>query len=142
MRETVEQPAQQLPGSQAGPAPMPTPPVNPYQPTFVQPSAGLRGKARWDALMRDLDYLTEASNDEGYAHADVVPRTEPREETQTVDVTYQITKHKTVYFNRIYITGNTKTRDKVIRRELDLVEGDLYSRTKLKKSYIDRKSVV
>ena len=51
-------------------------------------------------------------------------------------MTYQITKHKTVYFNRIYITGNTKTRDKVIRRELDLVEGDLYSRTKLKKSYM------
>lgn len=89
-----------------------------------------------DALMRDLDYLTEASNNEGYAHADVVPRTEPREETQTVDVTYQISKGRTVYFNRISITGNTKTRDKVIRRELALVEGDLYSRTKLKNSYM------
>jgi outer membrane protein insertion porin family len=89
-----------------------------------------------DAIMRDVDFLTEAANDEGYANAEVIPRTEPREETQTVDVTYQTTKHKTVYFNRIYITGNTKTRDKVIRRELDLVEGDLYSRTKLKKSYM------
>ena len=111
---------------------------------LVRPRAELMAKLRItkkdffdrDAIMRDVDFLTESANDEGYANAEVIPRTEPREETQTVDVTYQITKHKTVYFNRIYITGNTKTRDKVIRRELDLVEGDLYSRTKLKKSYM------
>ena len=89
-----------------------------------------------DAIMRDMDYLTQVSNDEGYANADVIPRTEPQEKTQTVDVTYVITKRKPVYFNRIKITGNTKTRDKVIRRELSVVEGDLYSRTKLKDSYM------
>ena len=89
-----------------------------------------------DAVMRDIDQLTGASNDEGYANAEVLPRTDPREETQTVDVTYHITKGRTVYFNRISITGNNKTRDKVIRRELALVEGDLYSRTKLKNSYM------
>ena len=89
-----------------------------------------------DAIMKDMDYLTQVCNDEGYANADVVPRTEPQEKTQTVDVTYVITKRKPVYFNRINITGNTKTRDKVIRRELSVVEGDLYSRTKLKDSYM------
>ncbi|MCX5837856.1 MAG: outer membrane protein assembly factor BamA, partial [Deltaproteobacteria bacterium] len=70
------------------------------------------------------------------ANADIAPRTEPQEKTQTVDVTYEIGKKKLVYFNRINITGNTKTRDKVIRRELSVIEGDLYSRTKLKKSYM------
>jgi len=89
-----------------------------------------------EAVMKDMDFLTQACNDEGYANADVVPRTEPRETTQTVDVTYEIAKGKLVYFNRINITGNTKTRDKVIRRELSVVEGDLYSRTKLKNSYM------
>ena len=89
-----------------------------------------------DAIMKDIDYLTQVSNDEGYANTDVIPRTEPQEKTQTVDVTYVITKRKPVYFNRINITGNTKTRDKVIRRELSVVEGDLYSRSKLKDSYM------
>ncbi len=89
-----------------------------------------------DAIMKDMDYLTQVSNDEGYANAEVIPRTEPQEKTQSVDVTYVIAKKKPVYFNRINITGNTKTRDKVIRRELSVVEGGLYSRTKLKDSYM------
>ncbi len=89
-----------------------------------------------EAIMRDMDYLTQVCNDEGYANAEIAPRTEPQEKTQTVDVTYEIAKRKLVYFNRINITGNTKTRDKVIRRELSVIEGDLYSRTKLKKSYM------
>jgi outer membrane protein insertion porin family len=89
-----------------------------------------------EAIMKDIDFLTQECNDEGFANADVAPRTEPQEKTQTVDVTYQIAKGKLVYFNRINITGNTKTRDKVIRRELSVIEGDLYSRTKLKNSYM------
>ncbi|MDP2840606.1 MAG: outer membrane protein assembly factor BamA, partial [Syntrophales bacterium] len=89
-----------------------------------------------EAIMKDMDTLTQACNDEGYAGADVVPRTEPQEKNLTVDVTYEINKGKLVYFNRINITGNSKTRDKVIRRHLSVVEGDLYSRTKLKNSYM------
>ena len=89
-----------------------------------------------EAIMKDMDYLTQVCNDEGFANADIAPRTEPQEKTQTVDVTYEVTKRKPVYFNRINITGNTKTRDKVIRRELSVIEGDLYSRTKLKNSYM------
>jgi outer membrane protein insertion porin family len=89
-----------------------------------------------EAIMKDMDTLTQACNDEGYAGADVAPRTEPQEKTKTVDVTYEINKAKLVYFNRINITGNNKTRDKVIRRQLSVVEGDLYSRTKLKNSYM------
>jgi outer membrane protein insertion porin family len=89
-----------------------------------------------EAIMKDMDALTQACNDEGYAGADVVPRTEAQEKTLTVDVTYEISKGKLVYFNRINITGNSKTRDKVIRRQLSVVEGDLYSRTKLKNSYM------
>jgi len=88
-----------------------------------------------EAIMKDIEYLTQACNDEGYAYADVNPRTVPQEKTQTVDVTFDITKGKHVYFNRIEISGNTKTRDKVIRRQLAITEGELYNTSKLKTSY-------
>jgi outer membrane protein insertion porin family len=53
-----------------------------------------------------------------------------------VDVTFNIKKGLEVFFNRITITGNTKTRDKVIRRQLAFSEGDLYSSSRLKNSYV------
>ncbi|MBN1545494.1 MAG: outer membrane protein assembly factor BamA [Syntrophaceae bacterium] len=87
------------------------------------------------AIMKDIEELTRITNDEGYANADVTPRTNILEKDTAVDITYHITKGKPVYFNRITITGNYKTRDKVIRRALSVVEGDLYNSTGLKKSY-------
>ena len=88
-----------------------------------------------EAILKDMDYLANVCNDEGFANADINPRTEAQEQTQTVDVNYIIVKGNLVYFNRINIAGNTKTRDKVIRRELYFVEGDLYNRTWLKNGY-------
>lgn len=90
-----------------------------------------------EAVMKDIEYLTQAGNDEGYAYAEVVPLTKPNDADQTVDIAYQISKGYQVYFNRISISGNTKTRDKVIRRQLAITEGDLYSSSNLKKSYQD-----
>ena len=89
-----------------------------------------------EAIMKDMEYLTQACNDDGYAYADIAPRTVPQEKTQTVDVTFNIKKGHEVFFNMITITGNTKTRDKVIRRQLAFNEGDLYSSSKLKSSYM------
>ncbi|HAJ26142.1 MAG TPA: outer membrane protein assembly factor BamA [Syntrophus sp. (in: bacteria)] len=87
------------------------------------------------AIIKDMDLLTQACNDEGYAYADVSPMTKVNDKDLTVDVIYQIKKGNTVYFNRISLSGNTKTRDKVIRRNLLIAEGDLYSSTNLKGSY-------
>ncbi len=89
-----------------------------------------------EAVMKDMELIQQACSDEGYAYADVVPRTVPQDKEQTVDVVYQVAKGNQVYFNRINIIGNVKTRDKVIRRLLTVVEGDLYSKTNLKKSYM------
>ncbi|HUH65029.1 MAG TPA: outer membrane protein assembly factor BamA [Syntrophales bacterium] len=89
-----------------------------------------------EAVMKDIEFLTQACNDDGYAYADITPRTLPQEKTQTVDVSFNLKKGHEVYFNRITITGNTKTRDKVIRRQLAFNEGDLYSSSKLKSSYM------
>jgi len=89
------------------------------------------------AIVADIDYLTQACNDEGFANAEVEPLTQIHEQEKLVDITYQITTNQQVYFNRINIFGNDKTRDKVIRRQLSIVEGDLYSRTNMKRSYDD-----
>jgi len=89
-----------------------------------------------ESIVKDVDYLTETCNNEGYAYANVVPQTVPDEKKQKVDVTYKVDKGSLVYINRISIIGNTKTRDKVIRRQLAITEGDLYNRQKLKSSYM------
>ena len=88
-----------------------------------------------EAIMRDIDFLTQTCNDEGYANADINPKINTRENEQLVDVDFQITKGELVYINHINIAGNTITRDKVIRRQLEVVEGDLYSSSKLRSSY-------
>jgi len=85
--------------------------------------------------MKDIDFLTQACNDEGYANANVNPQINIRENEQLVDINFQITKGEPVYINHVNIFGNTITRDKVIRRQLEIVEGDLYSSSKLKLSY-------
>jgi len=88
-----------------------------------------------EAIMRDIDFLTQSCNDEGYANADINPQINTRENEQLIDVGYQINKGDLVYINRINISGNNITRDKVIRRQLDIIEGDLYSSSKLRSSY-------
>ncbi|NMC96327.1 MAG: outer membrane protein assembly factor BamA, partial [Deltaproteobacteria bacterium] len=88
-----------------------------------------------EAIIRDLDLLMQACNDEGYANAEINPKIDTRENEQLVDVDFQIAKGEPVYISNINISGNSITRDKVIRRQLDVVEGDLYSSSKLRSSY-------
>ena len=88
-----------------------------------------------EAILKDMEAITLAASDEGYAHTDVNPKIASREKEQLVDVNFQLTKGNLVHIARIGISGNTTTRDKVIRRQLSIVEGDLYSSSKLKNSY-------
>jgi outer membrane protein insertion porin family len=88
-----------------------------------------------EAILKDIEMMTIAANDEGYAHADVNPKIVTHEKEQLVDVDFQLAKGELVHIARISISGNTITRDKVIRRQLSIVEGDLYSSSKLKNSY-------
>lgn len=87
------------------------------------------------ALLRsDVFTLTDFYADRGYAFANVTPYSKINQEKKTVDITFDLEKGEKVYIDRINISGNNKTRDKVIRRELRLVEGELYSSTGLKTS--------
>jgi outer membrane protein insertion porin family len=90
-----------------------------------------------DAIRQDVLALTDVYADKGYAHADVFPEVATDPENLTVDITFHITQNDPVYFERINISGNTKTRDKVIRRELKVFEQELYSSKRLKRSVAD-----
>ena len=87
-----------------------------------------------ETVRRDIQALSNVYFDEGYAYADVRPGTKQDDEKHLVDIVYRISKGKKVRFERINITGNTKTRDKVIRREMKIVEGEYFSGKDLKKS--------
>ncbi|OPL15744.1 MAG: hypothetical protein AVO39_07235 [delta proteobacterium MLS_D] len=88
-----------------------------------------------ESVVNDIDYLTGACNNEGYAYANVIPHTEIDKEKQTISVTFELQKGNKVYIDKITVSGNTRTRDKVIRRQLRIVEGELYNRDKLTNSY-------
>jgi outer membrane protein insertion porin family len=86
------------------------------------------------ALREDSQKLTERLSEDGYAFATVEPQTAIDDEAKTVDVAFQADRGKPVIVDRIEIEGNTKTRDKVIRREMRLQEQELFSARKLRKS--------
>jgi len=85
-------------------------------------------------LRGDIFTLTDLYADKGYAFANATPLSKLNPEQKTIDITFDMEKGEKVYIDRINIGGNTKTRDKVIRRELKLADGDLYSSTALKRS--------
>ncbi len=87
-----------------------------------------------DAIRQDVLTLTDIYADKGYARADVMPEIEKNPEATTIDIVFHIEQNQPVYFEKILITGNTKTRDKVIRRELHIHEKGLFSSNRLKRS--------
>lgn len=82
----------------------------------------------------DIQRLTEKYQDLGYAFVNVNPRMNVKDDTRTVDIRYDFEKGELTYFGEINVLGNTKTRDKVIRRELRVREGELYNGTRLRQS--------
>ena len=63
----------------------------------------------------------------GRASADVNPKRDQPPGTNVINVTFEITEGPEVYVERINITGNVRSEDKILRRELPLHEGDLYT---------------
>ncbi|MBW1693402.1 MAG: outer membrane protein assembly factor BamA [Deltaproteobacteria bacterium] len=86
-----------------------------------------------EIVRNDVLVLTDIYSDEGYAFADINPQIDENIDELKVNITYTIEKGRQVYFETIIISGNTKTRDKVIRRELKVYEQELYSGRQLKR---------
>ncbi len=88
-----------------------------------------------DTLRSNILAVSDYYADQGYSFADVVPDLDIHEEERLVDIEIDVAENQIVRVNRINIIGNTSTRDKVIRREVRLDEGDIFHPKKLKRSY-------
>jgi len=85
-------------------------------------------------VIESIQAVTDLFADQGYAFAKVDPITKENTETHIIDLDISISLNKKVYINRITIVGNTRTQDEVIRREIGIAEGGLYSNTELDES--------
>jgi outer membrane protein insertion porin family len=86
------------------------------------------------ALRDDVQRLTERLSEGGFAFANIEPATDIDPEEKVVNIDFQVERGSPVTVDRIEVTGNSKTRDYVIRREMRLQEQELFSATKLRKS--------
>jgi len=87
-----------------------------------------------DLIDSSVSAISDALGDRGYAFVQVTPTVKRNAETHTIDVAYDVKEGPEVYVERIDITGNLRTQDRVVRREFRLVEGDAFNTTKLKRS--------
>jgi outer membrane protein insertion porin family len=87
-----------------------------------------------ELIDKSVDALTLAAGTKGYAFVDIRPRVRRNKEERTVDVVFKMEEGPRVYIERINIVGNTRTLDKVIRREVRLVEGDAFNRVLINRS--------
>ena len=83
---------------------------------------------------KTIDALTFAAGTSGYAFAEVRPRVSRRKDERVIDMTFQITEGPRVYVERINITGNSRTLDKVVRRQMRMSEGDAFNKVLLDNS--------
>ena len=96
----------------------------------IRPGGWFNAKQVEDAVTN----LNEAAGNLGYAFADINPAYNRDAEKKVMNLTIRVAPTPRVYVERIDITGNTTTRDKVIRREFRLNEGDAFNALKVKRS--------
>ncbi|WP_420432561.1 outer membrane protein assembly factor BamA [Hyphobacterium sp.] len=87
-----------------------------------------------ELIEESVDTLNFAVGATGYAFVNIVPDISRNREDRTVDVVFEIEEGPRVYIERIDVVGNTRTLDHVIRRELELVEGDAFNRSLIDRS--------
>ncbi len=83
-----------------------------------------------ETMQKDILDLQAKYGDLGYAFANVIPRYGFEEKEKRVNLVFEFEKGNKVYFGPINVVNNTKTRDKVVRRELRIREGELYNETR------------
>ncbi len=86
-------------------------------------------------LREDILGLTDYYSEKGYAYAEVSPSVTENDAEKRVDIVFNIDKGILVNIERIAISGNTRTRDKVIRRQLEVHEGEVFNSKALRESH-------
>ncbi len=115
--------------------------------TLISGIKGLDGAALSDVLAmkkgdwydntlvdETIEKLIDAVGNRGFAFVDVRPRVNRNKETQEIAIAFEVREGPRVFVERIDISGNVRTVDKVIRREFKLVEGDAFNASKLRRS--------
>lgn len=85
-------------------------------------------------IRKDVKTIETQSADLGYAFVEVYPDIQKNDQTQEATVVFKVIPHNKVYIRNVIISGNSRTVDRVIRRELYITEGNLYNRTDLSES--------
>lgn len=88
-----------------------------------------------ETLKKDILSISDLYSENGYVIITITPDLIPDDLKKIVKVVLKINEGDRYNIGRIEISGNTKTRDKVIRREIRLDEGDVFNSTLLKRSY-------
>nr|HOO46638.1 outer membrane protein assembly factor BamA [Deltaproteobacteria bacterium] len=88
---------------------------------------------RRSKIQLSIENLRTVYMDKGYAYVQIRPRNIEKPDN-IIDLVFDVVKGEPVYIDTIHIRGNEKTRDKVIRRELQLQEGDLFSSSAIQRS--------
>jgi outer membrane protein insertion porin family len=86
------------------------------------------------ALRDGVRNISDLYSTIGRASVDILPRTDQQSTTTTVDITLEVTEGPEVYVERINITGNTRSEDRILRREIPFVEGDLFTLQKMQRA--------
>jgi outer membrane protein insertion porin family len=87
-----------------------------------------------DRIDKTIEALTAAAGRAGYAFVDISPKVQRDREKRRISVTFEVNEGPRVYVDRINITGNTRTIDKVIRREFRLAENDAYNAARIERT--------
>lgn len=85
-------------------------------------------------LSRDVEIINDIYGTKGYIDVAVAARRKPNVQTGTMDLLYEIDEGNKSYIEKIEIKGNTKTKDRVIRRELSVSPGEVFDMVRVKRS--------
>ncbi len=110
--------------------------IKELDPQVLRAAVPIKSGDIYDAerVQKSIDALTNAAGTHGYAFAEVHPRIRRDRDHHLIDVVLKIDQGPRVYVEKINIIGNTRTLDKVIRREFRLVEGDAFNRVRVDRS--------
>lgn len=85
-------------------------------------------------LNKDIEVVQDKYGSQGYIDTTISAKKNPNVQTGTIDLNYRIDEKEKSYIEKIEIKGNTKTKDKVIRRELSVAPGEVFDMTEVKRS--------
>ncbi|HLG21104.1 MAG TPA: outer membrane protein assembly factor BamA, partial [Bdellovibrionota bacterium] len=107
--------------------------------TELEKVISLKGQKLVDTslIQKDVGELTTIYADEGYAYANVNILDRYDDEKKIVDITYVLQPGQKVWVEKIKFVGNTSTRDKILRREMQINEGGQYHQTKIRDSRLN-----